>query len=120
MAQCEHVRLSTCHVSLLWTRKTDTRSASYGCCLTRQMPVTKLKVHTHTDEEWALGTKRDVTEAVDELERELNVRARCFPRWVADGRMSSTDAKDRYDRLWSALLLLKAQVAPDGEQPAVS
>ena len=46
---------------------------------------------------------RDLVEAVDECQRELNVRRRCFPRWVADGRVSATDAQDRVDRLATAI-----------------
>jgi len=47
--------------------------------------------------------QRDLVEAVDECQRELNVRRRCFPRWVADGRVSATDAQDRVDRLATAI-----------------
>ena len=45
--------------------------------------------------------------AVDEVSRELNVRRRCFPRWVQDGRVSKTDAQDRINRLASALGFLQ-------------
>ena len=48
-------------------------------------------------------TKRPLQEALDEVERELNVRRRCFPRWVAEGRVSRTDAQDRVDRLALAM-----------------
>lgn len=51
-------------------------------------------------------TSRCKQEAVDELTRELNVRRRCFPRWVADGRVSATDAQDRLDRLATAIELI--------------
>lgn len=51
-------------------------------------------------------TQRHIQEAVDEVERELNVRRRCFPRWVAEGRVSRTDAQDRIDRLATALEVL--------------
>ena len=44
---------------------------------------------------------------MDEVERELNVRARCFPRWIDDGRVSKTDARDRLDRLATALTILE-------------
>lgn len=50
--------------------------------------------------------ERSKQEALDELQRELNVRRRCFPRWVKDGRVSATDAQDRIDRLSSAIALL--------------
>jgi hypothetical protein len=48
--------------------------------------------------------------AVDELYRELQVRLRCFPRWIEEGRVSRTDAIDRIDRLNTALQLLKGVV----------
>lgn len=47
--------------------------------------------------------KRDRQQALDELNREFGVRARCFPRWIADGRVSATDAQDRLDRLATAI-----------------
>jgi hypothetical protein len=67
----------------------------------------------------AVARKRDLVEAADEIERELNVRARCFPRWIKDGRVSATDAQDRLDRLATALeylrdVLLK-QETPDSK-----
>lgn len=50
---------------------------------------------------------RSMQEATDEVIRELNVRSRCFPRWIKDGRVSETDAIDRLDRLASALLIME-------------
>lgn len=55
-------------------------------------------------------TERPLQEAVDELTREYNVRARCFPRWVDEGRVSKTDAQDRLDRLWTGLVALEKQL----------
>lgn len=52
--------------------------------------------------------QRPIQEALDELHRELNVRKRCFPRWIEDGRVSATDATDRLERLATALDLLAA------------
>lgn len=46
--------------------------------------------------------------ALDELQREQNVRIRCFPRWVQEGRVSLTDAQDRLDRMHTALTSLGA------------
>ena len=48
-------------------------------------------------------TARPIQEQLDELNRELNVRQRCFDRWVKEGRMTATDAQDRLDRLASAV-----------------
>lgn len=58
---------------------------------------------------------RSVQEALDELERELNVRSRCFPRWIEDGRVSRTDAQDRLDRLATAFKLLEQLHIAPGE-----
>jgi len=55
--------------------------------------------------------KRSVQEARDELAREYAVRARCFPRWVTEGRVSATDAQDRLDRLASAIEYLNTPEA---------
>ena len=51
-------------------------------------------------------TIRPKQEAMDELNREFNIRRRCFPRWVKDGRVSATDAQDRIDRLATAIQML--------------
>jgi hypothetical protein len=45
--------------------------------------------------------------AIDELQREINVRMRCFPRWIEEGRVSKTDAKDRLQRMIKAATLLQ-------------
>lgn len=47
-------------------------------------------------------------EAADELERELGVRTRVYPDWIKAGRLSKTEARDRFDRLTSAHVALKA------------
>jgi len=57
-------------------------------------------------EKMEVKRRRNKDEALDELQREYNVRARCFPRWVAEGRVSKTDAQDRLDRLGSAIEFL--------------
>lgn len=50
---------------------------------------------------------RSLTEAVDEIFRELQVRKRCFPRWIDEGKISRTDAQDRIARQESALAYLE-------------
>jgi hypothetical protein len=45
------------------------------------------------------GMRTALAEAGTELDREMGVRERCFPKWIDDGRMSRIDAKDRYKRL---------------------
>lgn len=57
---------------------------------------------------WADHWDRSVEEAVSELEREAHVRQRCFDRWVEDGRVSFIDARDRQERLLSAIRLLRS------------
>ena len=59
------------------------------------------------EEKMEVKNMRSPTEALDECTREFNVRARCFPRWVKEGRVSATDAQDRIDRLATAIELLR-------------
>lgn len=60
---------------------------------------------------------RSLTEAIDEVFRELQVRKRCFPRWIEDGRISRTDAQDRIARQESALAYLES-LRPAESSPA--
>jgi acyl transferase domain-containing protein len=71
---------------------------------------------TAAGEAMALGwEKRSLEEAIDEVFRECQVRMRCFPRWVQEGRVSRSDAKDRLQRLLKAQEALKAvEVSLDG------
>jgi len=55
--------------------------------------------------------------ALDELQREQNVRLRCFPRWVAEGRVSATDAQDRVDRMHTAITMLGAALEQQAAAP---
>jgi hypothetical protein len=50
---------------------------------------------------------RSREEAISELLREKNVRARCYDRWVTEGRLTATDAKDRLDRINAAIHFLE-------------
>jgi hypothetical protein len=54
---------------------------------------------------------------MDELCRELGVRERCFPDWVKQGRVSYSDATDRYDRLKSAIHYLESAFAKQLVKP---
>jgi signal recognition particle subunit SEC65 len=49
----------------------------------------------------------DLEGAIGELERELQVRERCYPRWVAEGKVSRLDAKDRLARQKRAVFILQ-------------
>jgi hypothetical protein len=55
-------------------------------------------------------------EALSELQREVNVRKRCYDRWVQEGRLTAIDARDRLDRLVAAIHFLEA---PEMMQPEV-
>jgi hypothetical protein len=46
-------------------------------------------------------------DAIHELARELNMRQRVYPRWVADQRLSQAEAQVRIARLAHALRLLR-------------
>jgi hypothetical protein len=67
-----------------------------------------------------IDRERSTVEALDELIREFNVRARCFPRWVQDGRVSGTDAQDRLDRLATAIELLRKLIPQSSEDASAS
>lgn len=47
-------------------------------------------------------------EAWSEVEREIQVRARCYDKWVGEGKIAWADARDRLARLGKASQLLKA------------
>lgn len=49
---------------------------------------------------------RDINQAHAEATRELTMRAKCFPRWVQEGRMLEMDAHDRLERLTAAVWFL--------------
>lgn len=65
----------------------------------------------------AVKSNRGLEEACDEIERELIVRVRCFPRWVSEGRMSKSDAKDRLARMGTALSLLRSMPIRESSGP---
>jgi hypothetical protein len=54
----------------------------------------------------ALLKQEDIEGALGEVQRELQVRERCYPRWVEEGKMSRIDAKDRMSRQIQAEELL--------------
>jgi hypothetical protein len=43
-----------------------------------------------------------IEQALGEVERELGVRVRCYDKWVAEGKMSKLEAKERKERLTMA------------------
>jgi hypothetical protein len=73
-----------------------------------------------TPDELAEGWEdRSFQEALDELAREIQVRERCFPKWINEGRVSNSDAKDRLQRLIKAAEVLQL-IIDKGETPANS
>lgn len=46
---------------------------------------------------------RSIEEALSECQRELQVRDRCYARWVSEGKLTSVDARDRMERLQAAV-----------------
>jgi len=51
--------------------------------------------------------KRSLKEAASELTRELQVRRRCFGRWVSDGKLTEVEALDRMERMEAALVCVE-------------
>lgn len=54
-----------------------------------------------------IGSPKRIMEAQHEVQRELQVRERCYTKWVEDGKISKLDATERYNRLDSANKMLK-------------
>lgn len=46
-------------------------------------------------------------EAYDEAMRELQVRDRCYPKWVSEGKVSRTEARQRFNAQATIVALLK-------------
>lgn len=73
----------------------------------------------HTADSLAAGwEKRSVQEALDEIAREIGVRERCFPKWIQDTKVSSSDAKDRLQRLIKAAQLIQVLLDTQAEADA--
>ncbi len=63
------------------------------------------------------GSFLGLDEAVDECQREMDLRTRCYPKWLGEGRISKTDARDRLARLESAVQILKTLQAAVRQLP---
>ncbi len=50
-----------------------------------------------------------LSDCLDELKRELAVRFRIYDRWVSEGRLSYTTARDQYNRLAMAVKVMAVQ-----------
>jgi hypothetical protein len=68
------------------------------------------------------GRTIDLDTCMDELQREYQVRLRCYDRWVTEGKLSYSDARDRHQRLRAAIAHLAAIAGPpaDTEDPVTS
>ena len=53
---------------------------------------------------------RSSAEAASEVLRELQVRRRCYTRWVDDGKLTAVEARDRLERLERALEIVERAV----------
>ena len=51
--------------------------------------------------------QRSIEEALSEVEREMQVRERMYGKWIADGKISRVDAKDRGERMLAACHYLR-------------
>lgn len=51
--------------------------------------------------------EHSLQEQIAELERELQLRARVYPRWVASGKLASAASERQMDRLRAALQTLR-------------
>lgn len=63
----------------------------------------------------------DVAAAKDEVIRELMVRKRCYDKWVAEGKLTPTEAHSRWTAICSAVAHLERLEALDrasGTTPA--
>ena len=61
---------------------------------------------------------RSLEEALSEVQREVQVRKRCFPRWVSEGKLTRIDAADRLERLEAAAEYLgRSQALADVTAP---
>lgn len=63
---------------------------------------------------------RSIEEAISEVQRELQVRRRCYQRWCDDGKLSVVDARDRLDRLEAAERYLQQVVDSTVADPVVN
>lgn len=61
---------------------------------------------SHTGQQGTSAPCRSLEEAASEVDREIKVRQRCYDRWVKEGKLSLVDARDRLERMQSALAYL--------------
>lgn len=70
----------------------------------------KAQVNEEGKDQWVDVSGEQLEEAIDELEREYNLRERLFPGWIKTGSLSRADARDRQKRLaWAVAALKRVQ-----------
>lgn len=67
----------------------------------------------------AMASPASDMEAWSECQRELQVRHRLFDKWVADGKISWADARDRYARLQRACAMIKRVIDLNDQSQSV-
>lgn len=66
----------------------------------------------------SMSRERSYTECVAELEREIQVRKRCFERWIAEGKIDRCTATDRFERLKGVLQFMAPKPeSENGDKP---
>lgn len=66
-------------------------------------PTKPLGKYANYDTSVATGT---LEKAVAEIEREANVRMKCYDRWIGDGKMTDQEASERLGALVTAWHIL--------------
>ena len=62
---------------------------------------------------------RSLEEAISEVLREIQIRQRCYPRWVNEGKLTRIDAADRLERLAAAAdYLERSQALAETQMPS--
>ena len=66
----------------------------------------KMNVYLERLQNKGIDTKTIAQTAFDEAKRELEVRERCYPKWVQEGKLSRTDAEVRMKGIIAVCALL--------------
>ena len=70
---------------------------------------------TNQQREEVMLMRYTVTDIIKELEAELAIRRRAYPKWVASGRLTEDDARRKIELIEDAVSLLRG-IADDGSQ----
>ena len=61
---------------------------------------------------------RSLQECAAELTREINIRKRCYDRWVRDGKLDEITAAERFERLLGVMHFLNKAFPVSGDAGA--